>query len=75
MMAAQFVLFAAATVLPSWILEPGGTAVGHLIRTMGRIRAMDASRPAALLFDHGYTHLARVADLIAREFPRDAEPI
>ena len=36
---------------------------------------MDASRPAALLFEHGYTHLARVADLIAREFPRDAEPI
>ncbi|MDB4877751.1 MAG: Major Facilitator Superfamily transporter [Gemmatimonadetes bacterium] len=75
MMITQFVLFAIATALPRWIVEPGGQAVGHLLRVMGRFRAMDASRPVAMLFDHGYTHLARVADLIAREFPRDAEPI
>jgi MFS family permease len=74
MMIVQFVLFAVATVIPQWIYEPRGTAVGHLIRVMGRIRAMDASPAAALLFEHGYTHLARIADLIAREFPRDAEP-
>lgn len=72
MMVAQFVLFAAATVLPQWVTEPGGTAVGHLIRTMGRFRAMDASWPLTLVFEHGYTHLARIADLVAREFPRDA---
>ncbi len=75
MMVAQFLLFAVTTVIPSWIIEPDGRAVGHLIRVMARFRAMDASRPVALLFEHGYTHLARIADLIAREFPRDAEPI
>jgi len=36
---------------------------------------MDSSRPVSLLFEYGYTHLARIADLIAREFPRDAERI
>jgi MFS family permease len=75
MMGVQFVFFAMATMMPSRILEPGGTAVGHLIRVMGRFRAMDASVPGRLLFEHGYMHLARLADLIAREFPRDAEPI
>jgi MFS family permease len=74
MMIVQFALFALTTIIPQWIAEPRGTAVGHLIRVMGRYRAMDASAPAALLFEHGYTHLARIADLIAREFPRDSEP-
>jgi MFS family permease len=74
MMVLQLLLFAAATAIPQWIHEPRGTAVGHLIRVMGRYRAMDASPPAALLFEQGYTHLARIADLIAREYPRDAEP-
>jgi MFS family permease len=75
MMALQFILYAAATVLPSWIHEPGGTAVGHLIRVMSRYRTMDASCPVKLIFEHAYMHLARLADLIAREFPRDAEPV
>jgi MFS family permease len=75
MMAVQFLFFAVATMMPSWIMEPGGMAVGHLIRVMGRFRAMDASVPGRLLFEHGYMHLARLADLVAREFPRDAEPI
>jgi MFS family permease len=75
MVSIQLLLFAIATALPGRIHEPGGTAVGHLIRVMGRVRSMDASRPAMLLYDVGYTHLARLADLIAREFPRDAEPI
>jgi hypothetical protein len=75
MMVLQFLLFAAATTLPSWILEPGGTAVGHLIRVMARFRSMDASCPVKLIFEHAYTHLARLADLVAREFPRNAEPV
>jgi MFS family permease len=75
MMAVQLALFAAATILPSRITEPGGTAVGHLIRVMARYRTMDASEPAKLVFEHTYMHLARLADLIAREFPRDAETI
>jgi MFS family permease len=75
MMLVQLVLFAAATALPRRIHEPGGHAVGHLIRVMARFRAMDASEPAKLVFEYGYLHLARLADLIAREYPRDAEPI
>jgi MFS family permease len=75
MMVVQFVLFALATTLPGRIAEPGGTAVGHLIRVMSRFRSMDSSAPAKLLFETGYLHLARLADLIAREFPRDAESI
>jgi hypothetical protein len=42
---------------------------------MSRFRSMDASCPAKLIFEHAYTHLARLADIIARDFPRDAEPI
>ncbi|HEX6598545.1 MAG TPA: MFS transporter [Gemmatimonadaceae bacterium] len=75
MMLVQLVLFAAATVLPRRIHEPGGHAVGHLIRVMSRFRSMDASEPAKLLFEYGYFHLARLADLIAREYPRDAETL
>ena len=75
LMGLQLTMFAALTMMPRWIREPDGTAVGHLIRVMARFRAMDASRPVALIFEYGYTHLARVADMIAREFPRDAEPI
>ncbi|HSU97665.1 MAG TPA: MFS transporter [Gemmatimonadaceae bacterium] len=73
MMLIQLVLFAVATFVPRWIVEPGGTAVGHLIRVMARFRQMDASQPVSLVLEYGYTHLARIADLIAREFPRDAE--
>jgi MFS family permease len=73
MMLIQLVLFTVATFVPRWIVEPGGTAVGHLIRVMARFRQMDASQPVSLVLEYGYTHLARIADLIAREFPRDAE--
>jgi MFS family permease len=75
MMVVQLVLFAVATTLPSRVVEPGGTAVGRLIRVMARYRTMDASAPVKLIFEHTYMHLARLADLIAREFPRDAEVI
>jgi len=75
MMIVQLVLFGVATIVPQWIREPRGTAVGHLIRVVARFQAMDSSRPVSLIFEYGYTHLARIADLIAREFPRDAEPI
>jgi len=75
MMIVQLVLFGIATALPQWIHEPRGRPVGHLIRVLARFQAMDSSRPVSLVFEYGYTHLARVADLIAREFPRDAEPI
>jgi hypothetical protein len=75
MMGVQLVLFALATELPARIGEPGGAPVGHLIRVMARFRTMDASRPVGLMFDYTYTHLARIADFIAREFPRDAEPL
>jgi len=74
-MIVQLVLFGIATALPQWIREPRGTPVGHLIRVIARFQAMDSSRPVSLLFEYGYTHLARIADLIAREFPRDAEQI
>jgi len=74
-MIVQLVLFGIATALPQWIHEPRGRPVGHLIRVLARFQAMDSSRPVSLVFEYGYTHLARVADLIAREFPRDAEPI
>jgi MFS family permease len=75
MMVVQFIMYAAATTMPSWIDEPGGTAVGHLIRVMARYRTMDASSPVKLIFEHTYLHLARLADLLAREFPRDAETL
>jgi MFS family permease len=75
MMVVQFVLYAVVTMVPSWIDEPGGTAVGHLIRVMARYRTMDASCPVKLIFEYAYTHLARLADLVAREFPRDAEAL
>jgi len=75
LMLVQLVLYSAATILPRRIHEPGGHAVGHLIRVMARFRAMDASEPAKLVFEYGYFHLARLADLIAREYPRDAETI
>ena len=75
LMLGQFILFAAATFAPGWIMEPGGRPVGHLIRVMARFRTMDTSRPISLVFEYGYTHLARVADMIALEFPRDAETL
>jgi hypothetical protein len=75
MMVVQFTLYAAATTMPSWITEPGGTPVGHLIRVMARYRTTDASCPVKLIFEYACTHLARLADLVAREFPRDAEAL
>ena len=73
LMLAQFILFSVATFAPGWVMEPGGRPVGHLIRVMARFRTMDSSRPISLVFEYGYTHLARVADMVALEFPRDAE--
>lgn len=74
MIAVSVAFFAAATVLPGVIYEPSGAPVGHMVRVMGRFRSMDASQPVQLLFEYTYTHVARVADLIAREWaPRAPE--
>lgn len=63
----SFTLRAIATVVPGYVHEPGGVAVGHMVRTMGRLRAMNVEEAFSPLFTHVYTHVARVADFIARE--------
>lgn len=75
LMLGQLVLFGATSFAPGWIQEPGGRPVGHLIRVMARFRSMDASRPVSLVYEYAYTHLARIADMVALEFPRDAETL
>jgi len=75
MIAGQAVALAAATWLPSVIREPGGVAVGHLIRVMARFYSIEGSGPVASVLQFGYTHLARVADVLARDYPHDAEPL
>ena len=67
MVTASFVLFALATPLLGRVYEPGGVTVGHMIRVMGRFRAMNLEYVGDFLLEHVYTHIARVADFIARE--------
>ncbi len=67
----SFVLRAAATPLLGRVQEPGGVAVSHMIRVMGRFRTMGMSAAPELLFDYTYTHLARIADFITRENRKD----
>jgi MFS family permease len=62
-----FVLRAIATVVPGYAHEPGGVPVGRMVRTMGRVRSMNVEETFAPLFTHLYTHVARVADFVARE--------
>jgi hypothetical protein len=38
-----------------------------MIRVMGRFRAMNTEYVPDFLFDHVYTHIARIADFVARE--------
>jgi MFS family permease len=62
-----FVLRAAATFVPGHVHEPGGVAVARMVRTMARVRSMNVEHTFAPLFMHVYGHIARAADLIARE--------
>jgi MFS family permease len=62
-----FVLRAAATVLPGYVHDHGGVAVGRMVRTMARLRSMTVDETFSPLFTHLYTHVARIADFIARE--------
>jgi MFS family permease len=62
-----FVLRAVATVVPGHVHEAGGVAVGRMVRTMARFRSMNVEEAFSPLFTHVYTHVARVADFIARE--------
>jgi MFS family permease len=60
---------ALATPLLGRIREQEGATVGHLVRVMGRYRRMSSPLPLDPVFKSGYTHLARLADYIARERP------
>ena len=60
-------LFAIATPLLGNVFEPGGVTVGRMIRVMGRFRSMSIEYNGDFLFDYVYTHLARIADFVARE--------
>jgi MFS family permease len=62
-----FVLRAVATAVPGYVHEPGGVAVGRMVRTMARFRSMSVDEAFSPLFTHVYTHVARLADFIARE--------
>jgi MFS family permease len=62
-----FVLRAVATFVPGHVHEPGGVGVGRMVRTMGRFRSMNVEEAFSPLFTHVYTHVARLADFIARE--------
>jgi len=63
----SLVLFLLATPLLGAVHEPGGVTVGRMIRVMGRFRAMGVGMPTAIILDHIFTHLARIADFVARE--------
>jgi MFS family permease len=63
----SFVLRAIATALPGLVREPGGTPVSHMIRVMARFRTMSIDIPFEPIYSYAYTHLARIADFIARE--------
>ena len=46
---------------------PGAAAVGHMIRVVGRATSFGGALPVDPLLRYGSLHLARVADLVARE--------
>jgi MFS family permease len=62
-----FALRAIATVIPGHVHEAGGVAVGRMVRTMARLRSMSVEETFSPIFTHVYTHVARIADFIARE--------
>lgn len=65
----SFVLRAVATALPGYVHEPGGVPVGRMVRVMARFRSMNTAEPLEPIFSYAYTHVARIADFIARERP------
>ena len=65
----SFVLRAVATALPGYVHEPGGVPVGRMMRVMARFRSMNTAEPFEPIFNYTYTHVARIADFIAREHP------
>jgi MFS family permease len=65
----SFVLRAVATALPGYVHEPGGVPVGRMMRVMARFRSMNTAEPFEPIFSYAYTHVARIADFIARERP------
>ena len=65
----SFVLRAVATALPGYVHEPGGVPVGQMMRVMARFRSMNTAEPFEPIFSYAYTHVARIADFIARERP------
>jgi MFS family permease len=65
----SFVLRAVATALPGYVHEPGGVPVGRMVRVMARFRSMNTMDPLEPIFSYAYTHVARIADFIARERP------
>ncbi len=65
----SFVLRALATALPGYVHEPGGVPVGRMMRVMARFRSMNTAEPFEPIFSYAYTHIARIADFIARERP------
>jgi MFS family permease len=74
-------LRALAVPVLRFVHEPGATSVGRMIRVVGRARTMSAAaRPTPRLLPlepvlaAAYTHLARVAEFVAREHPPVAEP-
>jgi hypothetical protein len=56
------------------VVEPGGVSVGHMIRVMGRFRAMTLEFPFEPFLHYVYTPAARVADYIAPEPVASAPP-
>jgi MFS family permease len=63
----SFVLRALATAIPGYVHEPGGVPVGRMMRVMARFRSMNTAEPFEPIFSYTYTHVARIADFIARE--------
>ena len=74
MVTISLLLFVSSTPLLGGVREPGGVTVGRMIRVMGRFRSMNTEYLGDFLFDHVYTHIARIADFVAREErdPREA---
>ncbi len=67
----SFVLRALATAIPGYVHEPGGVPVGRMMRVMARFRSMNTAEPLEPIFSYAYTHIARIADFIARERPAE----
>jgi MFS family permease len=63
----SLLLFATATPVLAFVHEEGASSVGRMIRVLGRFRSMDSAFPQGMLFENVYTHVARLADLVARE--------